>query len=152
MKTLIVYASMYGCTRRCAESIASNLSDAKVCSYDEVPSLTSYDRIIVGASIAAGSIKKPLKKWLGKNESELLKKECHIFICSGEEKADYINNNFSDKLLAHAKNKVFFGGEFKLSDAKGFTKFIMKLAGKAADFSNLKDQAITDFITSLNQS
>lgn len=150
MKTLIIYSSMYGCTKRCAERVASSLSDVKVCSYDEIPSIDSYDRVIIGASIAAATIKGKLKKWLKANEAKLLEKEIHIFICSGEENPDYITNNFSTKLLAHAKNKVFFGGEFRFADTKGFTRLIMKMIGKAGDFSNLNDEVITEFITSLS--
>ena len=64
MKTLVLYASKYGCAEDCAkrlksrlnhESATTNLKDAKAIY------LQQYDWIIIGGSIYVGKIQKEIK-------------------------------------------------------------------------------------------
>lgn len=153
MSTLIVYASMYGCTESCAIHIQNHLKDSVELVSAKQPGkidLKNYKTIILGSSIMAGNIDKKLSKWIQRNTEYLLTKELYLFLCSGEANEDYFNRNFSEALLAHATLKEFFGGRLKVDSMKGFMKIIMKLAGKAVDFDHVDYGKIDTFIEHIN--
>lgn len=56
MKSMIVYGSEYGTTKKYAEKL-SELTGVEVCSYDKVQNLAAYDRIIYLGGLYAGGVK-----------------------------------------------------------------------------------------------
>lgn len=153
MKTLIVYATTHGCTENIANRIAKGIETDYIYNCkNETPDLKEFERVILGGSIIAGSVNSKLKKWVKKNRSELLNRRLHIFLSAGEDNPDYITNSFSEDLLTHASDTIFVGGEYYADRSKGFMKFIMKMAGKEADFSHLKEDVIKEFISNLGAS
>lgn len=148
MKTLIIYSTMYGCTKDCANDIKENIGNgSEVISVADAGNidLSGYDNVVIGSSIAAGSINGKLKKCLTKYHDTLLSKNLHLFLCSGEKSDNFFSTNFNPDLLNHAKQKSFFGGRLRTADLKGFIKFMMKMIGKAADFNSINKEEIKKF-------
>ena len=150
MKTLVVYTSKYGTTKKCAEKLTSALVDATLYSCDEKKplSLDEYERVVLGSSVYMGRPRKNLKKFIQNNHHILLDKTIALFICSKE--TDDYNAIFSQELAVIAKQKFHFGYELHASKMKGLDKFVTKkITGGLDDVSELKDQVIDDFIKSL---
>lgn len=148
MKTLIIYSSMYGCTKECSEEIQKRLGgETDIVSVKEASKLdiSSYSHVVIGSSIAAGNINSQIKKWMKKYHELLITKKVNLFICSGEADENYFTKNFNEDLLAKANQKAFFGGRLRVDDMKGFVKFMMKAMGKAADFDSLDKEKIESF-------
>lgn len=82
MKTLLVYATKYGATKRIAEL----LQDQVDCSSMEVTSfqgkLDEYDKIILGVSVYAGMLRKEMKEFVKNNLTKLEKKKVYVYISS----------------------------------------------------------------------
>ena len=55
MNTLIIYGSQYGTTKRYAEKFAE-MTHFPVISYEDIKTLTDYDRIIYFGGLYAGGI------------------------------------------------------------------------------------------------
>lgn len=77
MNTLIVYASKYGCTEKCAKLLSKEL-------YGEVDiinvkrmrdiDISKYEKIIIGGSIYIGKIQKGVTQFCSKNLHKLKEK------------------------------------------------------------------------------
>jgi menaquinone-dependent protoporphyrinogen oxidase len=134
MKTLIIYASKHGATKKCAMHIQKNHNDAALYNINDSIDLTpsSYDKIIIGSPIYAGLLNKKIKQWLVEHESTWTKKDTSLFICGMNDKStdDVINNNLSD----FQKNNLsthFVGGAYDFKDMNFFERFIVKKVAKA---------------------
>ncbi len=157
MNTLIVYASKYGCTERCAKSLSEliagktalhNLKQEK--NIDPSP----YDTIIIGGSIYIGQIHKEVKEFCAKNLDLLKEKKVGLFICcmrDGEEAEGQMNSAFPKQLLDLAAAIGYFGGEFNFKKMKALDKFIAKKVAKVdKDTSNIFEDNIKEFAASIN--
>lgn len=56
MKTLIIYGSQYGTTKRYAEKFAE-MTDIPVVSHEDIKILAEYDRVIYFGGLYAGGVK-----------------------------------------------------------------------------------------------
>lgn len=157
MSTLIVYASKYGCTEKCANLIAEelnemadivNLKKAKNCD----PS--AYDRVIIGGSIYMGKIQKEVTNFCTKNLDLLKDKRIGLFACGmaeGEEQAAELNANFPAELLELAVAKEFLGGEFLVDKMNFFEKAIIKKVSKiTSNQSKLQEENLHKFAREMN--
>ena len=80
MKTLILYSSHYGQTKKIAAYIAEIIKEnVDVKSISDVVNLQDYDRIIIGASIRYGHFNKQLYKMLEKHTTLLNQKITAFF-------------------------------------------------------------------------
>ena len=117
MKTLIVYASKYGCTKDCVLHLKKVLhGDVAVCSAeDKISSIEQFDTVLIGGSIYMNAIQKSIKHFCNQNLQTLLHKRIGLFICcyTSVDTSDYINTFFPKELLSHATCKSVFGGEMR---------------------------------------
>jgi menaquinone-dependent protoporphyrinogen oxidase len=146
MNTLVIYATKYGCTERCAKSLSGKLSgkvDLINIKTSQLPDLSKYDRVIIGGSIYVGQIQKPIKEFCIKNLSLLKEKKVGLFICCGfaENVKQHMENSFPKELLEVALGKECFGGELNLEKMKFFDRFITKMVSKAAKKSETNKSA-----------
>lgn len=84
MNTLIIYGSQYGTTKRYAEKFAE-MTDFPVISYEDIKTLTDYERIIYFGGLYAGGIKgsaKNVKKTRGAGERTLFIRTRWDMTCS----------------------------------------------------------------------
>ena len=151
MSTLIVYASKYGFTKTCAEILAKKLGE-NVDIYDlnsNLPDLMKYDKVIVGGSIYAGNIRKPVMRFCTDNLNTLKGKKLGLFICGMAKEDDaqkQLDSSFPQELLAVCAAKGFFGGECNYEKMNFLEKFIMKkITGSKQSQSKIAEDNITRF-------
>jgi len=147
MKTIILYATKYGATAEIARRLGEQLGGAVLHDLKQsVPDLSGFDRIIIGSSVYAGSIRKEAKNFMTKNADLLTKKPLGLFLSSLSGEGDFFDKNFPAHVLQHAKAKVALGGIFEPAKAGGFERFIMKKVMKTAGrIDKIDDEKIKGF-------
>ena len=146
---LIAYASKYGGTRICAETLKERFSEVDVEIYDlehDKIDLARYDKVIIGAPVFAGKIYNPLTAFCTSHKNELLSKKLGLFICGcAPEKfdEDQLNKSYDAQLLQHAVVKVRLGFVVDPNKLNFFTRFIMKkITGSAAYQKKIDNDAV----------
>lgn len=156
MKTLILYASQYGTTEKCARMLAEALpggADLRALKGGATPDLSGYDAVVLGSSIRVGQVLKPAKQFIQNGAGALAQKKLGLFLCSGmpEDVSQQFEQNFPAPLLQHAAAKGAFGGEFLQEKmgffAKGIVKMVSGSAGKSAP--SIDEEAIKAFAAQL---
>ncbi len=163
MKTLIIYASKTGATKKCAGLIATHLG-AENCELFDIASgeteLSGYDCCVIGSYIRMGVIDKRAAAFIKKHQNELFSMKFGLFLCGCLEGkvSDAIVKNFNDDLLEHALCVEFFGGELHSEKYKGaeklFVKSIHKIADKDPSFKTvekIQPESIAAFAAELSQ-
>lgn len=90
MNTLIVYASKYGCTEKCARLLADQLTGTVELHHlkkDRAKDWSSYDTIVIGGPIYAGQIRKEVTAFCEEHMELLKQKRLGLFICGMQEEA-----------------------------------------------------------------
>ena len=143
MKTLIVYASKYGCTAECAAYLQSKLTGGiTIHDINKTPGPVKpdgFDTIIIGGSVYISKISKNLRVFCENNLDVLLQKRVGLFLCCAltEQADEFFAGNFPAKLLQSAVVKGTFGSEARLEGMKFLDKMIIKAVTKG-DFSKFK--------------
>ncbi|MBI9014223.1 MAG: hypothetical protein JEZ08_18445 [Clostridiales bacterium] len=149
MKTLILFASKYGTTKKCSELIAADLTDIEISDIQTATdiSLESFDRIIIGTSAYFGRPDKKLSDYIKQNQSILLSKKIALFMCSKETSLEQTINK---ELYDHAQYKYHFGYELNISKMKFMDKLVTKKITQVSnDESHLKLEQLNELIQSL---
>ena len=154
MKTLILYATKYGATKEIAEKIGSKMDSAVI--YDvkqgNIPPLDEFERIIIGSSLYAGSIRKELKKFVSSNVKTISDKTVGVFLSGmGESESEgAFISNFPAEIIKKAKAKALLGGIFDPQKAGAMARFIMKIVTKQSGYINtINDEKIDRFVQGL---
>ncbi len=114
MTTLIVYASTAGNTKAVAEYMASKIPESTCVEVSKVTDIdpSTYDRIIIGSRVHAGSISKDIVTFIEGNKQIIADRDPAIFLCC------MFNEDKGDRQLADIKEKVgiskgvyFIGGK-----------------------------------------
>jgi len=142
MKTLIVYATKYGCTQECVSILKGYLqgevkiSTAKKCRYD----LMQFDTIIIGGSVYMGTMRKDVTKFCKRNQKILLRKKIGLFACcyTPKKTEGFLETLFPHNLLTHAAYATIVGGRMdyeKMSFAyRKLFQFLNKIEGFREEF------------------
>jgi len=154
MKTLILYATKYGATKEIAQKIATLIEGSQIYNIKEknIPDLDSFDCILLGSSVYAGSIRKEMKEYIALNKSSLKDKKLGLFISGmGTESSDKaFKDNFPTELLETASSKEVLGGIFDPQKVNKLEKTIYKLVAKQGDYkSTLREDKIKAFVESI---
>jgi menaquinone-dependent protoporphyrinogen oxidase len=152
MKTLIIYGTHKGCTRKCAALVREQIGNAEMQDVARLRKvdLNDHDTIVLGTSVWAGKIHPKVRRFVERNLQVLLGKRVGLFICSGDEKTDYFVPNYPAELMEHAEVKAHFGGELDIKDYGPFMRFVLKkAAGVTESYSRLKPEAIARFSSAL---
>ena len=144
MKTLIIYASKYGCTADCAAYLKDKLSSGAtlidINKTNKQIELEHFSTVIIGGSIYASQLySKELRMFCKNNIDTLCKKKIGIFLCCAQiaEANEFFTKNFPADLLGHAKAIEVFGSEARLKKMKFLDKSILKAVTKG-NFSSFK--------------
>jgi menaquinone-dependent protoporphyrinogen oxidase len=159
MNVLIVYASKYGCTEKCAKLIAKELNDqADLIDLKKVKDIdiSGYDKVIIGGPVYMGKIQKEVSGFCSDNLTELKEKRIGLFICGmaeGEAAVDELIKNFPPELLEIAVAKEHLGGEFLFDRMNFMDKVIVKKVSKVtSDKSNILEGKIHEFAKAMKDS
>lgn len=131
MKTLIVYASKKGATKKCAERIKQGVrGEVKLIECKEALNepMESYDNIIIGSAVYAGTLDKDLKSFCSNKQECLSSKRTFLFLGCMNDKLlnDYVKNNIPAEVASHLEDVTCCGGAFYFSKMNFFEKFIIK--------------------------
>ena len=129
-KTLIVYVSKTGTTRKCTELLKEYFPRAEYVDLaQQMPEPDSYDLILCGSGIRMGMIHKKLRQWITKNQSVLKEKAHAFFICNGNQAQTetVLVQNFGKELLETSICATSFGGITDYQAFRGMDRFIMKM-------------------------
>ena len=143
MRTLIIYASKYGCTADCAtylkDQLLSDVELVDINKTDKKIELATFDTILIGGSIYAGKLySKELRTFCQNHVEALCKKRIGLFLCCAQpDTDDLFLKNFPSALLDHAEITKTFGSEARLETMKLLDKTILKAVTKG-DFSSFK--------------
>jgi menaquinone-dependent protoporphyrinogen oxidase len=132
MKTIIIYATSHGCTRKVVGELAQKLSgEVSTINLNEnsSPSITEFDRVIIGGSIHAGQIQKKVRYFCQSRLDALCSKEVGLFICCMYEPVvarGELQNAFPEELHQMAKTEAIFGGEFNFDKMNFVEKMLVR--------------------------
>jgi menaquinone-dependent protoporphyrinogen oxidase len=146
MKTLIVYMSHHGTTRKTAQWLHQRLGIRSTVivdlEKDSLPDLAQFSTVLIGGSIHFGHIQKKLHRFCEENLDILLSKKIGLFLCfiDRENSVKEFNHAFPVKLQDHACAKGFFGGELLFSQMNFLEKLATKPIGR-------NDEPVTELNT-----
>lgn len=131
MKTLIAFGSKTGTAKKCAQMLRGKLGFGDIVDLSlPMPSIDSYDLVIIGGSIRMGKLNKYTDNFVKANKEKLKNKRTAFFICCGDEskaKAT-INAVFPSELLENAIAARSFGGE--IIETSALDRIFVKMYAK----------------------
>ena len=152
MKTIIIYMTRHGCTKKAAHLLKEKLEgEIILCDLSEIraPGLYDSDTIIIGGSIHASQIQKKIKAFCASRIPTLLKKRLGLYLCcmkEGKEAQDQFDNAFPESPLQHALATGLFGGEFNFEKMNFVEKFMVrKMAHSKKSVSKFDEQSADTF-------
>lgn len=150
MKTLIAYASKYGTTKRCAESIAARIAgevDVVDIKRKSAVSLADYDSVVVGGPIYAGKVMSAVPAFCDKHREALLERTVGLFVCclyEGETALTELDEAFPAWLNAHAAVRRAVGGAIDLARLGVVDRYLArKVAHLDEDVERVKDEELS---------
>lgn len=133
MKSIIVYATKYGCAEEAAKRVQKELGpETELCNIltGNVPPLSGYDTVILGGSVYVGRVQKQITAFCTDHLTELLGKKVGLFLCAGQTEEDArqkeLEAAFPAALLQHAAAKDILGYAFQFEKMKFLDKIVMK--------------------------
>jgi menaquinone-dependent protoporphyrinogen oxidase len=161
MKVLILFTSKYGAAEKCANLLSEKLNGhVTIINLKETKNITlsDYDKIIVGASVYAGSIQAEVKDFCAANSNLLLSKPFAFFLsCMSDGKEEiksYMKRSFSNELINHAIVIDSLGYGFNFGKMNFFERQIIKVVVKSKNKkgeSDIKLDGKTNFLTISNE-
>ncbi len=158
MKTVIVYATTHGSTKKCAVLLQEKLQgESHLVNLEEnpYPNISGYDAVIIGGSIHCGQINYRVKKFSFANQASLQKKKIGIYICfmDDERKAKKcVSDSIPKPLIESAFSIGYFGGELKLDAMSDFEKMlIQRIKPVDHSMSRINLEKIDNFAKAFNQ-
>lgn len=134
MKTLIVYATKSGATRKAAEMLAALMPDSTLCDLAQpVPALEGFDCVALGGGVRMGRWNKRARRFAERRAQELRGKRLGLFVCSAEmDKAREVlaRQGLPEGLLESAVAVEGVGGEMEVEQLRGFEKLIVNMVSK----------------------
>jgi menaquinone-dependent protoporphyrinogen oxidase len=138
MKTAIIYTSKHGTTAKVAQMIAERLTGNQLSvidlKKDKHPDIHSFDGIILGTSIYAGSASKTMQRFCKEQLDTLTQKRLALFVCGMEpdsaKRQQELTNAFPEAIYQNAVSRCFAGGEFLFEKMNVFERAIIKRIAK----------------------
>jgi menaquinone-dependent protoporphyrinogen oxidase len=137
MKVLIIYATKYGTSEKCAKLLKDKINGevelVNISKNSEVD-LSKYDKVVIGGPIYMGTMQNKITEFCNANIEALKNKKIALFACSmfgGEKGEENMRNSFPNNLKNTAVSMKLFGGELNIDKMKFMDKFITKMVKKA---------------------
>ncbi len=127
MKSIIIYKTKTGTTKKCAEIIHNNNPDSELYEISKVPSLKKHDNITFVTPIYMGQINKQIKKLMNSLENCLEKTNVQVVLVGTNEETlnQTIEQNFSSKEKDHL-SITHVGGAYNFQKLNFLQRFIIK--------------------------
>ena len=145
METAIIYTTKYGTTAKVAQMIAERLTGNPVSLINlkdnKHPDISSFEGIILGTPIYAGTSSKIMQNFCKRNIEALVQKRLALFVCGMEpdsiKQQQELINAYPDELLQHAVSKYFVGGAFLFDKMNFIERAIIKRIAKTDTDKNV---------------
>lgn len=139
MKTAIVYLSLTGTVKKCAELLQSKIDNTDIIDINtENVDLNNYDNIIIGGALYVSKFNGKLIKFINNNYAALMDKKLGFYVCCVDDKYyEHLKKCVDNTLLNKAAAVEWLGAEIEPSRAKGFNKFILKIMNKVYSKDNM---------------
>jgi menaquinone-dependent protoporphyrinogen oxidase len=160
MDTAIIYASKHGTTAKVADKIARQIEEGNVKIFDlgtdKITDLHSFDTVILGTAIYAGTPMKAMRRFCENHRNLLLEKNLGLFVCGMEpdesKQQQETENAYARELRDKAFAVQFLGGEFLFETMNFLEKMIIKKIAKTGiNISAIKDAGITKFVQDMTR-
>lgn len=159
MKNIIIYSTRYGSTEQAAKLLTKELGgDCLLVNImtENVPSLDTFDTVILGGSVYIGKVQKKLTAFIEQNLKQLLSKKVGLYLCAGtpkpEERDKELREAFPPELITHAVAEDVLGYAFVFERMNFFDRLIMKkIKGDAVSISEYFDDRISLFAKKLTE-
>jgi len=152
MSTLILYMTKHGTTEKMAKLLRNELNESNIhlinLRNENPPDLSKFYKIIIGASIHAGTVQKKIKKFCENNLETLQTKRIGLFLCCMDKNKvkEQFYNAFPEALRLQSDCNSYFGGEFLLDKMNFLEKAVVKkVAGVNDSVSNINQEEIKKF-------
>ncbi len=131
MKIAVIYASVGGTTRECAELLKKELKTHEVELFDlsdSNPDLSGYDTVVVGFPIRMGKAMKKARDYIKMHSEELMRCRVAYYICCGFVDCfdEYAEKAIPGALRERAVAVSCLGGSLEPSRFKGLDKLVVK--------------------------
>lgn len=136
MKSIILYESKSGCTKKCAEYIQGN-NDTEISVLTKFKGdISSYESIVIMGPVYMGKINKEVVMYLENNLSVLKTKKLYIVLCGMNiEGFDaMVKHNLSEEILRNSE-VIYGGGAYYLEKLGFLQKRIVKSVAKITQSS-----------------
>ena len=156
MKTATIFTSRHGTTAKVAQTIAERLTGNPVSIIDlkkeKHPDIHSFDGVILGTSIYAGTPSKTMQQFCKENLETLKQKRLALFVCGMEldepKQQQELANAYPQELYEYAISTCFAGGEFLFEKMNFFERAIIKRIAKTdKSVSSIREDEIVRFVT-----
>lgn len=148
MKTLLLYNTKNGATKKCAKYIEQNGNNVKVYHVTEFKEdLTAYKQVLIGTPVYMGNYDKKIKQFIEKNIDSLLKVKLIIYVCCMNEKEtdEVVKNNLPFEIIEHAEI-YHVGGAYYFDKLNWIQRFIVKKIAKIKETKERFDYNLLDEI------
>jgi menaquinone-dependent protoporphyrinogen oxidase len=157
MITAIIYTSKHETTAKVAQMIAGQLNQVLTFDLkkDKHPDVNSFDGIILGTSVYAGTPSKAMQRFCKENIETLKQKRLTLFVCGmepdGAKQQQELVNAYPQELYEYAVSKCFAGGEFLFEKMNFFERAIIKRIAKTdKSISQIREEDINKFVKEIN--
>lgn len=137
MRTLILYFSKYGFTKRVANMLADHFEGDVVvekCTKDYCVDLTKFDNIILGSPIYVGRPNVDLLDFCDSYQRLLMNKRLGVFV-TGFTKEDALTSlmkSMPDGVYKHAKARAYFGYELNFEKMSFLDRLATRIVTRKA--------------------
>lgn len=175
MKTVIIYATKHGTTRKYAEALAETLTGGPAAAtagspagtpaaapHAEValvdlgkepsPDLAPHEAVIVGSCVYFGQGSKAVKDFCARNLETLRQKRLGLFLCrwfQGQDTEKVMATTFPPELRAAAAVAAEFGGAIDLPELSLPERLITRAIGVRESVSHYATDPLGDFVRAL---
>ena len=153
MKILIIFATRYGTTEKCAGMLGEILKgkghDVDVVDLKKNKKIDpgGYDIAVIGGSFMMFRMNSIVKRFVKSNLDKLLDMKTGVFMCGADEKwEEEIKKGFPEELLSSAAAKGYFGFEMLWGEMSPFYRNMLQKEFKTTDdVSKINEDNIEKF-------
>ena len=153
MKILIIFATRYGTTEKCAQMLGGILKekghDVDILDLKKNRRVDPgyYDIAVIGGSFLMGRMNSIVRRFVARNLKKLLDMKTGVFMCGADEKWEKeIKKGFPEDLLESAAAKGYFGYEMLWDRMSPFYRsMLQKEYNTTDDVSKIKQDNIKKF-------
>ena len=153
MKILIVFATRYGTTEKCAKMLGGILEEkgheVDIVNLKKNKNVNpgNYEVVAVGGSFMMFRMNSIVKRFISRNLKTLLNMKAGVFMCGADEKwEEEIKKGFPEELLGKAVAKGYFGYEMLWDKMAPFFRNMLQKEYKTTEpVSKIKEDNINKF-------